>query len=77
MEEQEGPVTHPAFGTETLNIVNPRETVAYLFWLQMMEVKEALLVFKNLDLANRWIKAIRCKRKEKKIFGRSLGESSG
>merc|ERR1719222_982272 len=45
---------------------NWNDNVANVFWPQIMQIKEALVVLKNLDVASRWIRASLCDGEDQK-----------
>ena len=45
---------------------NLNDNVANVFWPQIMQIKEALVVLKNLDKASRWIRASLCDGEDEK-----------
>jgi len=56
---------------------NLNDNVANVFWPQIMQIKEALVVVKNLDVAGRWIRASLCDGEDEKSeqLARALEES--
>ena len=56
---------------------NWNDNVANVFWPQIMQIKEALVVLKNLDVASRWIRASLCDGEDEKSeeLARALEES--
>ena len=45
---------------------NLKDNVANVFWPQILQIKEALVVVKNLDVASRWIRASLCDGEDEK-----------